>query len=69
MIDGEEGSLSAYVQWTQVLPPNTQMATVANVAGTTLANDAYWKDKCKVIPDSTTLFIVVDMGGARDFYR
>lgn len=50
------------------LPPNTGMTLVADVAGTTLANDAYWADKCKVIPP-TALFIVVQMGDVTDFFK
>lgn len=50
------------------LPPNTGMTLVADVAGTTLANDAYWADKCKVIPP-TALFIVVQMGNVTDFFK
>eukprot|EP00729_Bicosta_minor_P022584 gene22584-biopygen13469 len=50
------------------LPPNTGMTLVADVAGTTLANDAYWADKCKIIPP-TALFIVVEMGDVTDFFK
>eukprot|EP00729_Bicosta_minor_P032994 gene32994-biopygen20624 len=50
------------------LPPNTGMTLVADVAGTTLANDVYWADKCKIIPP-TALFIVVQMGDVTDFFK
>ena len=50
------------------LPPNTGMSLIANVPGTTKANDAYWAEKCKVIP-SSTLFLVLDMGTVRDFFK
>ena len=49
-------------------PPNTGMSLVADVAGTTLANDAFWAEQCKTIP-SNTLFIVLDMGSVRDFFK
>ena len=52
------------------LPPNTDMLRVVDVAGTTNANDAFWKEKCTVIPEqATTLFIVVIMGEVVDFFR
>lgn len=50
------------------LPPNTGMSLVADVPGTTLANDAFWAEQCKTIP-SNALFVVVDMGAVRDFYK
>eukprot|EP00729_Bicosta_minor_P004476 gene4476-biopygen24912 len=50
------------------LPPNTGMSLVADVAGTTRADDAFWAEQCKGIP-SNTLFIVVDMGTVRDFFK
>eukprot|EP00729_Bicosta_minor_P019610 gene19610-biopygen6557 len=60
------GSRAAEVQ----LPPNTRMTLVADVAGTNKANDAFWKEKCKVIPEkATTLFIVVVMGEVIDFFK
>ena len=40
------------------------MVLVADVAGTTKANDAYWADKCTVIP-STAIGIVIYMGTVR----
>lgn len=49
-------------------PANTGMSRVADVAGTTLANDAFWAEPCKTIP-SNTLFIVLDMGAVRDFFK
>ena len=52
----------------QPLPPNTGMSLVADVAGTTVANDAFWAVECEKIPDST-VFIVVDMGAVRDFFK
>lgn len=52
----------------QPLPPNTGMMLVAEVAGTTSANDAFWSDKCRVIP-ADTLYIVVQMGTVTDFFR
>ena len=48
------------------LPPNTGMSLVADVAGSTLANDAYWAAQCQTIPFNT-LFIVVDMGAVREY--
>ena len=45
----------------QPLPLNTKSSLVTEVAGTTVANDAFWAEECKKIP-SNTLFIVVDMG-------
>lgn len=44
------------------------MSLVADVPGTTFANDAFWAEQCKIIP-SIALFIVVDMGAVRDFYK
>ena len=52
----------------QPLPPNTGMSLVADVAGTTLANDAYWAEQCKKIP-STARGIVVDMGAVSGVLR
>ena len=52
----------------QPLPPNTGMSLVTKVAGTTLANDAFWTEECQKIP-SNTLFLVLDMGAVRDFFR
>eukprot|EP00729_Bicosta_minor_P032758 gene32758-biopygen12650 len=52
----------------QPLPPNTGMSLVANVPGTTVANDAYWAAQCETIPAST-LFLVLDMGTVRDFFK
>ena len=49
-------------------PPNTGMSLFTNVAGTTLADDAFWAEQCKTIP-SNTLFLVVDMGAVRDFFK
>lgn len=56
------------VSATPVLLPNTGMALVAEVAGTTRANDAFWAVQCKKIP-SNTLFLVLDMGAVRDFFK
>ena len=56
------------VSATPVLPPNTGMTLVAEVAGTTRANDAFWAVQCKKIP-SNTLFLVLDMGAVRDFFK
>lgn len=50
------------------LPPNVGMSLVADVAGTTVANDAFWAEKCMTIPSSTK-FIVLDMGAVRDFFK
>lgn len=58
----------SYAIQLQPLPPNTAMTLVADVAGTTTADDAFWAVKCKAIP-SNTLFIVVDMGAVRDYFR
>lgn len=58
----------SYALLLQPLPPNTGMSLVANVPGTTLANDAYWAARCKTIPAST-LFLVLDMGTVRDFFK
>ena len=52
----------------QPLPPNTGMSLVTNVAGTTKADDSYWAEVCKRVP-LNTLFIVVDMGSVRDFFK
>jgi len=43
------------------LPPNTGMSLVADVPGTTVADDAFWAEPCKLIP-STARGITVDMG-------
>ena len=64
---GQSFTLSYGIQL-QPLPPNTGMSLVANVAGTTRADDVFWADNCKSIP-SNTLFIVVTMGSIRDFFR
>lgn len=53
---------------TQPLPPNMVMTLVANVTGTTRANNAYWADKCTTIP-SNAVSIVVDIGTVRDFFK
>ena len=45
----------------QPLPPNTGMSLVADVPSTTVANDAFWAEPCKLIP-STARGITVDMG-------
>ena len=45
----------------QPLPPNTGMSLVADVPGTTAANDAFWAVECQKIP-STARGITVDMG-------
>jgi hypothetical protein len=37
------------------------------VTGTTKANDAYWNEKCKLIPIDAT-FLMLDMGSVRDFF-
>lgn len=47
-------------------PPNTGMVLVADVAGTTYANNAYWAEACKKIP-KTSGGITVDMGAVRFF--
>ena len=52
----------------QPLPPDVGMSLVVNVAGTTKANDAFWAEQCKTIPAST-LFLVLDMGAVRDFFK
>ena len=54
----------SYAIQLQPPPANTGMSLVTNVAGTTVADDAYWAEKCKTIP-SNTLFIVLDMGAVR----
>ena len=59
---------ASYAVALQPLPPNTGMSLVADVAGTTVADDAFWAVECQKIP-SNTLFIVVDMGAARDFFK
>lgn len=46
------------------LPPNTALVLVADVTGTTVANDAYWAEACETIPD-TARGIAVDMGSVR----
>ena len=60
---GQSFTMSYAIQL-QPLPANTGMTLVADVAGTTLADDAFWKDKCKTIPSSTQ-FLVLDMGAVR----
>ena len=54
----------SYAIQLQPPPPNTVMVLVADVAGTTRANDAYWAEKCQSIPQETP-FIAVDMGTVR----
>ena len=49
-------------------PPYTETFLVANVAGTTPADDIFWDVHCQVIP-SSTLFIIVQMGNVFDFFR
>lgn len=51
----------SYAIQLQPLPPNTGMSLVANVAGTTQADDAFWAENCKTIPANTQL-LVLDMG-------
>ena len=58
----------SYAVQLQPLPPNTGMTLVVDVAGTTKADDAFWAIQCNTIPVST-LFIVVDLGAARDFFK
>ena len=53
-----------YLASLQPPPPNTAVVLVADVAGTTTANDAYWADKCTAIP-STAIGIVVHVGAVR----
>lgn len=53
----------------QPLPPNTGLSLVADVAGTTVANDTFWAEHCKTIPQDAALFIVVDMGAVRDLFK
>ena len=60
---GQSLTLSYAVQL-QPLPPNTGMSLVVEVAGTTLANDAFWAVECQKIP-SNTEFLVLDMGAVR----
>ena len=57
---GHPFTLSCVVQL-QPPPPNTGMSLVAAVPGTTVANDAFWAEPCKLIP-STARGITVDMG-------
>eukprot|EP00729_Bicosta_minor_P032611 gene32611-biopygen9561 len=64
---GQPFTLNYFVDL-QPLPPNTGMSLVADVPGTTLANDAFWAEPCKLIP-STARGITVDMGAVRDFFR
>ena len=52
----------------QPLPPNTGISLVANVAGTTDANNAFWIEKCKTIPAEAE-FITVAVGAVRDFFK
>eukprot|EP00729_Bicosta_minor_P007309 gene7309-biopygen16917 len=47
---------------------HTGMSLVADVPGSTVANDAFWAKQCKTIPPST-LFLVLDMGTVRDFFK
>jgi hypothetical protein len=42
-------------------PPNTALTLVANVSGTTQADDAYWNTTCGAIPD-TALYVRLVMG-------
>ena len=41
------------------LPPNTGAVLVADVAGTKAADDTFWAEACKVIPQATALYIIV----------
>lgn len=50
------------------LPPNTRITLVAEVAGTTRANDAYWRSECPSIP-ANALFLVLKMGDVVDFFK
>jgi hypothetical protein len=42
-------------------PPRTVASMVADVAGDTLANDACWGAKCKVIPEDALYVTMVVM--------
>eukprot|EP00729_Bicosta_minor_P032641 gene32641-biopygen1724 len=64
---GKEFALS-YAVSLQPLPLNTGMTLVADVAGTTIANDTFWAVECQKIPDNTE-FLVLDMGAVRDFFK
>ena len=52
----------------QPLPSNVELVLVADVLGATRADDVFWAERCTSIP-SNTLFIVVDIGTSRDFYK
>ena len=52
----------------QRLPQNTGMSLVAHVTSVSVANDTFWQEQCTSIP-SKAIFITVDMGGIRDFFR
>jgi hypothetical protein len=46
-------------------PPNTALILVAEVAGTILANDAFWTARCDAIPEAA-LYARLVMGTVRD---
>ena len=58
----------SYAIQLQPPPPNTGMLLITNVAGTTLANDAFWAEQCQKIP-SNTMYLVLVMGAVRDFFK
>lgn len=61
--------LAAAAAAVQPLPQNTGMSLVAKVSGATQADDAFWADKCKTIPENA-LFLVIDVGtSVRDFFK
>ena len=54
-------AVTSYAIPRQPLPSDTGMSLVADVAGTMLADDAFWAEQCKTIP-ADTQFLVLDTG-------
>ena len=59
---------SCLVQPCTALPPYTGITLLAEVAGTTVANDAYWRGKCTSIP-SNALFLFAKKWDVIDFFK
>jgi hypothetical protein len=49
-------------------PLDTTITVFATVAATTKANNDYWNEKCKEIPDDAT-YLMLDIGEVRDFFK
>jgi hypothetical protein len=50
------------------LPPGTAITVFAEVAATDQATDAYWTEKCTLVP-TTALYVVVLMGDVQDYFK